>query len=194
MQGRIRTDRSPWFSIRLDGKTALWAFSQGLPAHTISALELLASTVALMLLTPAAETVSGQRGAVRVSGFTDSQVASNVLRRGMTTSFPLCCVVMALAAQLELRDVELCLEWALREENREADALVDGRSEGFAPELRAGQSFGEVGWLVLPRLMAAGVQFHGAAKRPGAVSTAPVEAAPAGKRRKEGRLRDREPW
>ena len=106
----------------------------------------------------------------------------------------MCCVVMELAAQLVLRDAELCLEWALREENREADALVDGRSEGFAPELRAGQSFGEVGWLVLPRLMAAGVQFHGAVKRPGAESPVPVGPAAAGKRRKDGRLRDRELW
>jgi hypothetical protein len=104
----------------------------------------------------------------------------------------MCCVVMELAAQLVLRDAELCLEWAPREGNRDADGLADGRTEGFAPGLRVGQSFGEVGWVVLPRLMAAGVQFHGAVKRPGAVGTAP--AAAAGKRRKGGRLRDREPW
>ena len=129
-----------------------------------------------------------------MTGFTDSQVASNVLRRGMTTSFPLCCVAMELAAQLEHRDAELCLEWAPREENREADALADGRTEGFSPDLRAGLDFSEIGWLVLPDLMAAGLQFHGAMKRPATGSTAPKSEAAAGKRRKEDRLREREPW
>ena len=109
-----------------------------------------------------------------VSGFTDSQVASNSLRRGMATSFPLYCVVMELAAQLEHRDAEMSLEWAPRGENREADALADGRTEGFAPELRVGSDFSEIAWLVLPGLMAAGVQFHGAFKRPGAGSPAQV--------------------
>ena len=193
-RGQIQKGRSPWFSLRLDERTAPWAFCRGLPARAISALELLASTVALVLLTPAAEKLTGQRGAVAVTGFTDSQVASNVLRRGMTTSFPLCCVAMELAAQLEHRDAELCLEWTPREENREADALADGRTEGFSPALRAGQDFTDIGWLVLPDLMAAGLQFHGAVKRPVAGSAAPGSDAAAGKRRRESRLRDREPW
>ena len=60
--------------------------------------------------------------------------------------------------------------------------------------MRAGQDFAEVGRLVLPVLMAAGLQFHGAVKRPGAGSTAPEGAVAAGTRRREGRLRDREPW
>ena len=129
-----------------------------------------------------------------VSGFTDSQMASNSLCRGMTTSFPLCCVVMELAAQLEHRDAEMSLEWAPRGENREADALADGRTEGFSPELRVGLDFSKISWLVLPGLMAAGMQFHGAFKRSGASSPEVGGASAAGSRRKRGRLRDKEPW
>ena len=92
--GRIQTGKCPWFSLRLDEKTAPWAFCRGLPARTISCLELLTSTIVLVLLTPVADELVGRRGVVIVSGFTDSQVASSSLRRGMTTSFPLCCVVM----------------------------------------------------------------------------------------------------
>ena len=95
---------------------------------------------------------------------------------------------------LEHRDAEMSLEWAPRGENREADALADGRTEGFAPELRVGLDFSEITWLVLPGLMAAGMQFHGAFKRPGASSPVLGGASAASSRRKHGRLRDKEPW
>ena len=95
---------------------------------------------------------------------------------------------------LEHRDAEMSLEWAPRGENREADALADGRTEGFAPELRVGLDFSEIAWLVLPGLMAAGMQFHGAFKRSGASSPDVGGASAASSRRKHGRLRDKEPW
>lgn len=105
-----------------------------LPARTICALELLATTVGLVLLSPPGLACPGAAGTLVVTGLTDSQVSANVLVRGMTTAFPLCCVAMELAARLEHRGVGFFLDWAPRDQNVEADALADGRLEGFNPD------------------------------------------------------------
>ena len=194
--GNIRKDLSPWFSLRLDESSAPWAFSRGLPARTISALEMLASTVALMLLPGVADGLRQKRGTVWVTGFTDSQVSANVVRRGMTTSFPLCCVVMELAAQLEARDAELILEWAPRDLNAEADALADGRADGFDPALRAEARMEDLPWMLLPALVKAGADFHRNQKELQRAERGPAETGQrTSKRQKAGpKLRDRDPW
>ena len=128
-----------------------------------------------------------------VTGFTDSLVSSSVVSRGLTTSFPLCVVAMELAAQLEQRAAELFLDWAPRTMNVEADALADGRTDGFNPALRVPVDLSKMQWLVLDRLMAAGVSFQRKAadlKERGSCKKAPV----AVRRDKSQRLRAREPW
>ena len=99
--GSIAKHRSLWFSIRLDEKSAPWAYAKGMPSRTISTLELLASTIGLVLLAPAGMGAEGSSGIVAVTGHTDSQVSSHVVTRGLTTTYPLCCVAMEMAAQLE---------------------------------------------------------------------------------------------
>ena len=134
----MRKDLSRLFSMRLTPEEAPWAFAKGLPARNISALELLASTVGLILLVPPEV---GGAGTVVATGLTDSQVAAAVVSRGMSTAYPLSCVAMELAAQLEERRLDLSLEWIPRGENAEADALADGRVEGFDPALRVGPAW-----------------------------------------------------
>ena len=72
-----------------------------------STLELLATTLGLVLLAPPALEAAGAAGTVSVTGLMDSQVAAAVVTRGLTTSFPLCTVAMELSAQLEHRAAEL---------------------------------------------------------------------------------------
>ena len=155
--GGLRTDLSKWFSLRLTPADAPWAFAKGLPARSISALELLASTVGLVLLAPEVEP---GRAAVVTTGWTDSQVATAVVSKGISSTFPLCCVAMELAAQQEARGLELGLEWAPRDRNAEADALADGRTDGFNPDLRVGGKLSDIKWLVLPGLLQAGEAFY----------------------------------
>ena len=95
-----------------------------------------------------------------VTGLTDSLVSASVVTRGLTTTFPLCAVAMELAAQLESRGAELFLDWVPRESNSEADRLADGDSRGFDPALRVCAEMGQIRWLVLDRLMKAGVAFQ----------------------------------
>ena len=110
---------------------------RGLLARAISAPELLATPIGLVVLTPDVLSEPGAAGTVMVSGFTDSLVSSSVVSRGLTSSFPLCVVAMELAVQLEHRSAELFLDWSPRTMNQEADVLADSRTDSFNLALRA---------------------------------------------------------
>ena len=72
MHGNVRKELSRWFHIRLAKEEAPWAFSRGIPANTISSLELLASLVGLVLLVP---TGTPGAGSMTITGFTDTSPA-----------------------------------------------------------------------------------------------------------------------
>ena len=184
--GRPDKSLSRWFSLRLTPSSAPWAFVRGLPSSQISTLEMLATTVGVVALDLKTNCPMAKR--VQVTGLTDSQVSSNVVARGQTTAFPLCCVAMELAAQLEARRLDLSLDWVPRDSNSEADALADGNTDGFNPELRVGFNLEELPWLVLPGLLDEGHRFY--TDGVGRQKPVPAEPRPAGRKR----LRDREPW
>ena len=142
--GAVVKWKSRWFSVALTEEDAPWAFVKGMPSRTISALELLATTVGLVLLSPPELSGDGVAGTVMVTGLTDSLVSASVVTRGLTTTFPLCAVAMALAAQLESRKAELLLDWVPRDSNGEADRLADGDSRGFDPALRVEATMGQI--------------------------------------------------
>ena len=193
-RGQIDVSRSPWLSLTLTKENAPWAFVKGEPARAISTLELLATTVGLVLLSPKELSAPGVAGTVAMTGLTDSQVSSAVVTRGLTTSYPLCTVAMELAAQLEQRGAELFLDWVPRDQNREADRLADGAFEGFSEELRVKMELHQIRWLVLPDLLRAGEHFFRTRRRPGGLKRKPpVATGTAAKRRKPG-LKEREPW
>ena len=121
-------------------------------------------------------------------GLTDSQVSSNVVARSQTTAYPLCCLTMELAAQLEARRIDLSLEWVPRDANSEADALADGNAEGFSPDREIKFDLAALPFMILPELLREGEAFYASKKRT-------AEAPPAQPRRlRQPRLREREPW
>ena len=192
--GAIRVDKSPWFSVKLTEANAPWAFVRGVPARAIRTLELLATTLGLVLLAPAELDAPGAAGLVAVTGLTDSEVSSAVVTRGLTTAFPLCAVAMELSAQLEQRGAELFLEWVPRDSNREADRLADGCFEGFAEELRVQVTLEEVRWLVLGDLLRAGEAFYRAAKKQAGPGQKHARKVAPGSARPRAKLKEREPW
>ena len=167
---------------------------KGKPSRAISTLELLATTVGLVLLAPVALAMPGVTVSVTVTGFADSLVSASVVTRGLTTAFPLCAVAMELAAQLA-RNAELLLEWVPREQNAEADMLADGRSAGFSDNYRVQASLKQIRWLVLDRLLDAGAAFHREAEKikhrvPGCTGKRRGRLGLGGAKR----LKDREHW
>ena len=190
--GSIDKWGSKWFSTELQPAEAPWAFVNGRPCGVISTLELLATLVGIVALDPLAGSESNIRGTVLVTGFTDSMVSSNIVAKAMTTAFPLCCVSMELSAQLERRNAVMDLDWVPRDSNAEADALADGRTEGFNPDLRVEAHPEKLQWLVLPELFKLGLEFHSSAaqKRAGPSNESEGPRSKA----KGSKLRDRQPW
>ena len=127
-------------------------------------------------------------GVVHISGLTDSQVSSNVISRGMTTSFPLCIISMELAAQLEHSNAHMSAEWIPRETNKEADALADGLTSGFNPTLDKSRPIDEIEWLVIPSFMEKAAEFYKDSRRTKellAKSSSSSSVGPAKKRKKK---------
>ena len=158
-KGCIVVGKSRWFSVRLTTTSAPWAFVRGSPARAISTLELLATTLGLVLLSPPELHARGAAGAVAVTGLADSQVSSAVVLRGLTTAFPFCALAMKLSAQLEARGADTFLDWIPRGANREVDALADGLGDRLGPALRVCTDLRDVRWLALGDLLDAGSRF-----------------------------------
>ena len=86
------------------------------------------------------------------------------------------------------------LEWIPRAMNKEADALADGRTEGFDPSRRVAADVRSIEWLVLDRLLASGEAFHREANRLCERRKSKTRTAETGGGGKRQKLREREPW
>ncbi len=184
-EGRLDRWSSPWFALDLDIHTAPWAYSRGgKPNRTIASLEALATLYAVRLFAPFLR--ANTRGTVELCGFTDNQGNSHALTKLVTSKFPLCCVVMELSVALEALDLQLALAWAPRELNTEADALSNGLTDGFDPAKRLAAEV--INWNLLDDWMTIGQRFF---EENSAAGAPPGRAR---KRRREDRLRHRDPW
>ena len=134
--GAIETSLSPWFSTVLTSANAPWAWWRGEAFRAITALELLASIVAIIAFDTVAPEGHEAAGTVTMTGLTDSRVAAAVVGKGSTSSFPLCLLAMELSSQMESRGLHLDLQWVPRTANEEADRLSNLCFVGFSPERR----------------------------------------------------------
>ena len=160
-EGRPDQARSPWFAVRLTERIAPWAYWKGKPFKTISALELLATLVALLVLdVPGAGVDVVRHGIVTVRGWTDSAVATAATQKGSTMSFPLCVIHMELEAQLEARGAHLDLHWSPRTHNQEADDLTNLECQRFSKDRQVTVTMEELPFKVIPRMMKAGEEFY----------------------------------
>ena len=76
-----------WFSVSLDRSNAPWAFSRGEPFRTISAIELFASLISLMVFSDG--WVGKQKGVIHLTGMTDNSGNTSVLTKLMSSKNPL---------------------------------------------------------------------------------------------------------
>ncbi len=145
----------------LDQDNAPWAFCKSGEAYrTIAALEAMATLVAVMIFAP---TIPHRaRGQVMLTSVTDNKGNMYALSRLMSTKFPLCLIVMELAAQLEHHQMRLNVEWAPRDYNQEADDLSNLRFDGFHPARRLGTRVEDLNFIVLDRLLRHALDFEAA--------------------------------
>ena len=122
---------------------------------------------------------SPQSGSIALSGATDNQGNSFVVSKFLSSKFPLCCVLMELAEQLDQRKVAFDLRWVPRDKNMEADELSDGISTKFSLAKEVRIDLSSQSWFVLSDMMSAGKSLQEAKK------SMPSPGTRAGKRRCE---------
>lgn len=144
--------KTRWFSIRLSRRLTPWAYLRGDPFRSIASLELLGVLLAVMIFGPNAKWRGGRRS-MRLTGVTDNAGNSHVLRKFGSSKYPLSIVVMELACQLDLLDVELELGWVPRAQNYQADDLTNERFDEFDEANRMHVDFENLPFLVMGRLM-----------------------------------------
>ena len=186
-EGRISTEDSPWFAIELDRQSAPWAYHKGQPFRAIAALEALGALLGLVAFQnhfpPNSEAM------LMVPAIGDNRGNRYALSRLQTTKFPLCCITMELACQLENRSARLAMEWAPRELNEEADRLSNLDFSGFSQANRVCIDLQNTRWIVLHQMLSLGADL---AKETSVV--AQPHGHPKYRQHKKRKLRETEPW
>ena len=121
-------------------------FEKGRPFKVIAA--------GIILLVPSGD-FGESLARIPISAGTDNQGNHHLVRKMLTTKFPLCLVAMELAAQLTVRNLDLSLEWRRRDTNEEADALTNECFEAFDPALRLDAARAATSFLCLRELKVA---------------------------------------
>ena len=193
-QGRADPRKSAWFSLEVSPEDFPWVFVRGKkPSQVISTLEALAVLLSLKLF--AAQQPEGQRCRVTIlPTWTDNRGNGSVLNQLMTTRYPSSALVMELAAEMKKNRVEVQVEWTPREFNREADALANGDTSQFSPELELRVEPHTLKWHVLDRAVEMGLiaeKAHDRLRRSGGL---PDRARKQKRRKPEERLKFKDPW
>ena len=118
----------------------------------------------------------------------------SVLNKLMTTRYPSSALVIELAAEMNKNGVKAQVEWTPREFNREADALANGDSSQFRPELQLRVEARDLKWHVLDRALEMGSiaeRAHDRLRQRGGLLD---RAQKQKRRRREDRLKFKDGW
>ena len=144
-----------WFSERLTRTNAPWAFLAGESFRAIASLELFATLVSLVLFKPTCS-----KGSLKISAGTDNLGNTHLVARLMSTKFPLCAILMEVAAVLMEGNHDLQLEWLPRLQNQEADNLTNEIFHGFSMERRVRFNMEAYEGLVLQAMLDLGMELY----------------------------------
>jgi hypothetical protein len=128
-----------------------------------------------------------------VTGATDNKGNSYIVKKMMSTKFPIPCLLIEMSEQLLRHRLCLDLEWTRRDKNQEADALTNWDFRGFDPRKRVLVDPTNLPWLVLPEVLRAStemfekMQEEGKKRTPSQRTTWPRQKALA-------RLKVTDPW
>ena len=139
-----------WFSQEVTPELAPWIGARGgNPKRMIAALEFLATIVALKLWLKEELT----EVTILAEAFTDNRGNDFILKKGLSTKFPITLMVMEVSEMLQESLAVARLTWVRRDENQAADDLTNENFEKFSMEKRMELPGGKVNWIVLDDLM-----------------------------------------
>ena len=140
-RGGTPPNQARWFSIKILPSQAPWLFDKGHASKTIAAGELLATLVSVQAFM---SDPFEARGVMGLTGVTDNQENSFVLKKMLSSKYPLALILMQLSVLLSERKLWLDLEWRPRESNVEADDLTNEDFSKFSPWLRVDLKFSDL--------------------------------------------------
>ena len=133
----VHLQKGTWFSLELLPKDAPFLFKEGLESQWASTTaELLAVLIALHVFDFLGAKCSQSATPIKVSAGTDNLANEHLIKKGLTTKWPLCLVSMQLTECLMKAGVFINLSWRPRDENSLADALTNSDFSGVEPHLR----------------------------------------------------------
>ena len=135
-QGKAHTAATArWFGGEIQQEEAPWIWAKkGDAQRVIAALELLASLLALILFDPERKRVGAT--SCSIAGSTDNKGNSYIVRRMLSTKWPIMPLLIELSEQLRAREAELYLSWIPRDLNQEADDLSNLKFDVFDKDKR----------------------------------------------------------
>ena len=193
-RGQVETRISPWFATKVTPANAPWALQpEGKAYRVIASLEAPGLLLSLLAFGPAQE-LRDTKTIIQVPAFTDNRGNGYVFNKLMTTRFPLCAIVMELAAQAERRGVRLEAQWTPRDRNQEAADLSNFRTDGFDPENEVKVDLEDRSWIVMPQLLESGQKFYEEKQREALQRKQEEKRWGRKRRKKEEKLKFREKW
>ena len=150
LQSSGDTQQCSWFSERVEPWMAPWLkFKKGNPKRVIAALEMLATLVAIKLwLGDGSKQLS-----LRTEAFTDNRGNEFILKKGMSTKFPIALLVIEVSETLRSLGATADLKWVRRDENQRADDLTNQDYHAFDEKKRIRVTPDNCKWMVLGELL-----------------------------------------
>lgn len=143
------TENAEWFSMEVDEVLAPWLKTRGgSPKRMIAALEFLGTIVALKLWMDEEDECT-----MATEAFTDNRGNDFILKKGLSTKFPITLMVIEVSEMLREKRGYASLRWVKRDENQEADDLTNEVFTKFKMENRREVKSSEVKWIVMDKLV-----------------------------------------
>ncbi len=144
-----------WFSFPVTAQEAPWLYYRGVDVQKMStSAELLATYGALHAFGHLAKGMDypSENRLCLISAGTDNLANEQLSRKRMTTKMPLGLLMLQFYTKLWDNGIWIRIKWRPRDENQEADALTNGKFDGFAEDQRIPMSYKDLDMDVVDRL------------------------------------------
>jgi hypothetical protein len=125
---------------------------------------------------------------------TDNKGNSHAVSKLLTTKFPLCAILMELAATMQELRMPLHLHWVPREQNIEADELSNADHKRFDKALEIKVDLAELKFLVLDEMLDVGESLYQYVENAKKARTGQTTVPGKVSRKPDDKLKATHPW